>query len=731
MTGNNKPDKEKESSFSENLIKALLPIDNDFNPAKEARRITLIYVALGIIWILIDQILNFISSKTETLMFILLIKDCIYITITGLILFKIIHTTLLRIHQDDIKMNQNYQELSATNEKLEASHKKLEASHEKLEAAHEELEAFHEELMASEEELRQQYDSLIVSQQQLLESEERYRLVSEATNDGIWDEQQSVRYFSERWFEITGYTRDEICNMEDWKILIHPDDYEETISIMNNHLQEQTPFYTCEYRLKASNGEYIWIQTRGKALFDHEGKAYRMAGSHADITALKESQNKLHYMAYHDSLTELPNRLALYEDNKIQLLLGANHKFAMLFLDADNFKIINDTLGHDIGDQLIKALGNRLKFLLWEGSNLYRLGGDEFVIVMNNITEQEDIREFATYVLTCFKEPFKVGNSSLYINISIGVAIYPEHGCDTNELLRCADVAMYKAKEAGGSRYMIYMNSMNQNMIERMEIEKNLHIALENNEFKLYYQPQYDILEKRITGFEALLRWNSKELGNISPLKFIKIAEDTRLIIPLGTWVLREACSFIRRLQDSGLKDITIAINISIIQILQNDFVEMVLELIERYNLEPENVELEITESVLMESYETIVYKLNQLYNNGFKIALDDFGKGYSSLSYLKQLPITTLKIDKSFIDCISSNHENKSLTGHIVKIGKSMGLNVVAEGVETLEQMDYLTLNNCQKIQGFLFSKPLPEEDIEKLIFDSCNNDFFEHIYS
>ncbi|MDD3174403.1 MAG: bifunctional diguanylate cyclase/phosphodiesterase, partial [Herbinix sp.] len=348
--------------------------------------------------------------------------------------------------------------------------------------------------------------------------------------------------------------------------------------------------------------------------------------------------------------------------------------------------------------------------------NLYRLGGDEFVIIIND-RGQEGADEYAANILAGLKEPFKLGDSMLHINISIGASIYPDQGRDANELLRCADIAMYKAKEAGGNRYMLYMPSMNDIILERMLIEKYLHLALEKNELELYYQPQFDLIENRITGFEALLRWNSRELGAVSPIKFIKIAEETHLIIPLGTWVMKEACAFMKKLQEQGKFDITIAVNISILQILQDNFIDFIFGVLGFYNLEPQNLELEITETILMESFEVITDKLNLLNGKGIKIALDDFGKGYSSLSYLKQLPITTLKIDKSFIDYISTEQRNRSLTGQIVKIGKSMGLSVVAEGVETKEQLDYLILNHCQKIQGYLFSKPLPESEVWHLL--------------
>lgn len=686
----------KHNPFWDQFSSGQLHIGKEFDPIRVALRTSVIYVLIGALWILLsDKVLEKLVQDKNTLTLISMVKGWIFVFVSGAVIFGLVFSALRRIHGDQTRILQGYEELAVT---------------------YEELEAAHEEQTSAEEELRQQFDTLQESQRQLAESEERYRLISEAAIDGIWDEQKDKRYFSDRWFEITGYTREDLERIGDWKSLIHPDDYEAANAIMVEHQQLKTSHYCCEYRLKGKNGQYIWIQARGKALFDKTGNICRMAGSHSDITKLKEYQQELYHIAYHDLLTGLPNRPALYKDNETLISTNSDSVFALLFIDADNFKFINDTMGHDFGDQLIKLLGRRLEDLLKEHCSLYRLGGDEFIIVVKNVKVPEEVEAFAAHVLAGFKEPFKVGESGRHINISIGVSVYPEHGRDTNELLRCADIAMYRAKEAGRNRHMVYTQPMNEIVADRVRIEEHLRTALESDEFELFYQPQLDIKENRITGFEALLRWNWRELGFVSPLKFIKIAEETHLIMPLGAWVLKKACAFIKKLHMQGRTDLVVSVNISILQLLQNDFVDSVLDVLELYDLSPQCLELEITESILMESYETIEGNLNLLFGKGIKIALDDFGKGYSSLSYLKQLPITTLKIDKSFIDSISSESENKSLTGQIVMMGRSMGLSVVAEGVETHEQLNYLIGNKCHKIQGYLFSEPLPEMEAENL---------------
>ncbi|MCJ7690259.1 MAG: bifunctional diguanylate cyclase/phosphodiesterase, partial [Clostridiaceae bacterium] len=368
-------------------------------------------------------------------------------------------------------------------------------------------------------------------------------------------------------------------------------------------------------------------------------------------------------------------------------------------------------------DKLIMKISERLASLLKESYSIFRLSGDEFIIIIKNIEGKGDVEIFASHIIDSFREEFHVIDSVLHISVSIGVTICPEHGNDLEELLKYADIAMYSAKDAGKNRYVVYEQLMNEVLTERMNIEKYLRTALEKNELEIYYQPQLDLETKKITGFEALMRWKSPELGFISPLKFIKVAEDTRLIIPLGNWILREACAFLTKLHIKGYTSLTVSVNVSIVQLLQIGFNDMVIDILELFGLDPNYLELEITESILMESFEIIGVKLESLREMGVRIALDDFGTGYSSLNYLKQLPISTLKIDKSFIDEITCESICETLTGQIIMLGRSMGMCVVAEGVERREQLEYLIYYKCNKIQGYICSKPIPEGEIEKLL--------------
>lgn len=430
---------------------------------------------------------------------------------------------------------------------------------------------------------------------------------------------------------------------------------------------------------------------------------------------LIESEERYTHLALHDVLTGLPNRQAFYE-NAYQLFSDLSvKKAALIYIDVDNFKFINDTMGHDFGDELIKLASKRISINMNNKGILYRLGGDEFLILQ--AINQKEAESLMAKILDSFRKEFVIKSSTVHISLSIGLAMYPEHGDNVSKLMKATDIAMYTSKESGKNRYEVYQSSMNVAFCNRMNLEKYLHIAMEKHEFELYYQPQVDLKNDKITGLEALLRWKSPELGNVSPMDFIKVAEDTHLIIPLGEWVLIQACEFLSQLHKSGYSNMAMSVNISPIQILQEDFTDKVIQVLKYFNIAPMCLELELTETILIESFENVYKKLQMLSDIGIRIALDDFGKGYSSLNYLRQLPIHTLKIDKCFIDNVSFDTENTTITRHIISMGKCMGLSVVAEGVEVQGQLDYLKKYQCDKMQGYLFSRPLPKSEIEKLI--------------
>lgn len=582
----------------------------------------------------------------------------------------------------------------------------------KLQSSYQELEATYEELTAAQEELADNYKQLLDNQELLAGNEERYRLVIEASNGGIWeiDLIHNKNYYSPRWFQLLGYEEEDQVNRDMLSDLIHPEDAIVYASEIGKACEELRSLLECEFRLRMKGGEYHWFLARGKIVFNDQGEPLRMTGSIIDIHELKLSQDRLHYMAYYDDLSGLPNRHSFMRELEA-FAGGPERNAAIFFIDTDNFKYVNDTLGHKSGDLLLAETGRRLSEAMNSEGMLFRLGGDEFVILLEGVREAAQAEAYAEKLMNMFKEPFYIQGSELYISISIGISLYPQDGSDPEELLKNADMAMYVAKEAGKGKYMVFTPAFQQAFYERVQLEKHLRQAVQNGELLLHYQPQVDLNTERITGFEALVRWNSPKLGFVSPLNFIKVAEDSRLIIPIGAWVLKEACRFGRRLQDGGYGDFLIGVNISVVQLLQDDFAECVQEVLRETGLNPRYLELEITESTIMESFEKMVDSLTILRDMGVSIALDDFGTGYSSLGYLRQMPITTLKIDKSFIDQIPDEGDSRSLTRAIVLIGRKMGLKVVAEGIETQQQLQYIKRSRCDVVQGYLISRPVPEQ--------------------
>ncbi|NLY76158.1 MAG: EAL domain-containing protein [Firmicutes bacterium] len=585
-----------------------------------------------------------------------------------------------------------------------------------LRESHEKLAALNEEILTSEEELRANYEELFESQQQLRESEERYSLVVEAAGIGIWawEAQTKKWFFSSECHKILEILPQSVHEFfQQIQARIHPDDYQAVYRQWKTYQNKKTGHYETEHRILLPNGEVRWVHALIKGVWTMDGKLIRMAGSYLNITKLKEYQHQLQYLAYHDSLTGLPNRLMLQNYWNELSTEHQDVKIALFFIDSDNFKLINDTLGHNFGDRLIMAIGARLRTILGKDQIIFRIGGDEFIICVPGFIETKEVDSFANQILQSFNEPFELENKRIHLTASMGIAIYPDHAVDVIELLKNADIAMFKAKELGKNRYVIYDPSLQTAVDERVRLEKNLRDALAGNEFCLYYQPQVDLKTGKVSGFEALLRWNSTELGMVSPLKFIKITEESGMIVELGEWVLEQSCRFLKKLEQVTGTHFTVAVNVSIIQLMQDDFVDRVFQILNKHQVNHASVELEITESILIESFDTIHAKLKLLRDHQIRIALDDFGKGYSSLNYLCQLPISTLKIDKSFIDNINNPDNDRIITGDIVAIGHKAGLFVIAEGVETREQFEYLKTHQCDKIQGYFYCEPLPEEEI------------------
>lgn len=591
----------------------------------------------------------------------------------------------------------------------------------KISSTYEELLAVHEELSATEEELRQQYYELQYKEESLRISDERYQLALEGSNDSIWEFDLKLGAFfaSNKLFEIAGYkpTKNFTANTFLEKF-VHPEDLSLAQKDFENHINNKTFIYKSEFRMKINDGTYIWVSSRGKALRDSDGIAVKLAGSITDITERKKSEDKIKFMAYYDALTKLPNRTFFMDKLKQQLKIAKhkNTQGAVFFIDLDNFKNINDTMGHNYGDKLLTYIAKQLESAININDTLCRLGGDEFIL-LHPFDEESELEAYVKKTLSIFDKFFEIDNKQMYITASIGVAIYPKDGTDINTILKNADAAMYKAKELGKNRFARFDEKMYLKLERKTCIDRVLRSAIENNELCIHYQPQYDAQTNEIFGFEALLRLNSVELGSVSPAEFIPIAEETGYISEIDRWVLNEACKQSVKWLQAGYKFESISINVSSVDIHQRDFLETVKGILESTGINPSIVELEITETVLMESLDSNIKILEELMNMGIRIALDDFGTGYSSLNYLMRIPISTLKIDKSFIDNITSNKQNKSIIKNIIQMAHSMNLKVVAEGVETEGQLLILKGEQCDYIQGYYYSKPLTVVDTEKLL--------------
>ena len=438
-----------------------------------------------------------------------------------------------------------------------------------------------------------------------------------------------------------------------------------------------------------------------------------------DIEERKQAERSIRHMAHHDSLTGLPNR-ALFRDRLSHAMAQADRyqqKLAVMFLDLDRFKAINDTLGHNVGDQLLRIAAERLRTCVRDCDTVARLGGDEFTVIVEDILDSQTASIVAQKIIDTFTQPFNLHGHEVFVTTSIGITVYPDDDEQLDNLLRNADAAMYRAKECGRNNFQFYVADMNVRARERLMLENALRRALVREEFALVYQPRVDLHTGRVIGAEALLRWRHPELGLIPPTEFIPILEETGMIIPVGEWVLREACRQNRAWQVMELPPVRVAVNLSARQFVQRDLAGMIEQLLLGAGLSPAYLELEITEELLLEHNHANITILNRLRDLGVHISIDDFGTGYSSLSYLKRLPINTLKIDKSFVRDITRDSDGAAIASAIIAMACNLRLNVLAEGVETEEQLSFLRAQGCNEIQGFSFSHPLSADEFEKLL--------------
>jgi diguanylate cyclase (GGDEF)-like protein/PAS domain S-box-containing protein len=562
------------------------------------------------------------------------------------------------------------------------------------------------------------------AEEALLESEERYKLAANGANDGLWDWNLRTGeiYFSPRWKSMLGYEDHEIGNLpEEWFSRLHPDDQLRVKNDIDAHLAGHTPHFENEHRMRDKDGEYRWMLCRGIAVRDSAGIATRAAGSQTDITVRKAAEKELFFNAFHDSLTGLPNR-ALFLDRLDRAIRRSARReefnFAVLFLDLDRFKVINDSLGHNAGDQLLISIARRLESCLRPGDTIARMGGDEFTLLVEDVMQPSDATRVAERVLDEISRPFMLKGQEVFTSGSIGIALGGSGYEHPEELLRDADTAMYKAKSMGKRRYAIFDTPMHARALELLHLETELRRAVEREDFQVLYQPIIDLKSGAISGFEALLRWHHPLRGVMLTSQVIPLAEETGLIVPIGGWVLREACRQMREWHEkfNFTKPPSVSVNLSGKQFIQTNLLRQVQKAIDDSQLDPRHLRLEITESVLMENADSATSIVSQLRVMNISLHLDDFGTGYSSLSYLHRFPIDTLKIDRSFISRMTLGGEIE-IVRTITSLAHHLGKSVIAEGVETQEQLDMLRALGVEKAQGFYFSKPLDAVEVEALL--------------
>lgn len=559
------------------------------------------------------------------------------------------------------------------------------------------------------------------------QAEEKLRLsaiVFENTAEGVMITDCTGRIISanKAFSEITGYGQEELIG--------------KTGSILKSGRHDEQ-FYAAmwgEIRVSGHWQGEIWNRRKNgdtypewltiSAVKDEHGEVTHYVGVFSDISALKESESKLDHLAHHDPLTGLPNRLLLNArtEHSLSRARRNNSLLAILFLDLDHFKNINDTLGHPVGDLLLQETAQRLVACVREEDTVSRLGGDEFTILLEDLSDSRFASTIAQKINTSLLEKFVLQGHEVFISCSIGISIFPNDGNDVTTLFKNADSALYRAKDQGRNNYQYYTDELTTRALERLRMETNLRHALERNELVVHYQPQVDLYSGNIIGMEALLRWNHPEIGLIPPANFIPLAEETGLIIPIGEWVLRTACACLKAWLDEGLPKIRVAVNLSSRQFNQKDLAEIIASVLHDTGLPPECLELELTESLIMHDAENTIIILEKIKALGVQFSIDDFGTGYSSLSYLKRFPIDRIKIDQSFVRNITSEPKDAAVSQAIISMSHSLNLKTVAEGVETAEQQEFLRSRDCDEIQGFHFSRPVPEQEMKRLLKEGFN---------
>lgn len=558
----------------------------------------------------------------------------------------------------------------------------------------------------------------------LEESESRWKYALEGASDGVWDWNNSTDevFYSKRWKGMLGYAEHEIENhIEEWKRLLHPEDRVKVLAATADYISGNAQTYANEFRLLCKDNSWKWIISRGMTISrDATGKALRIIGTHADISARKRTEEaEREYQSNYDALTGLANHNLLCDRTSLAIARAASHaaQVWIIYINLDRFKFVNDTLGREAGDIVLQLVARRLQALLPATDTVARVASDEFVLTMSDAVDEHSVTTTMQRIMDTVASPMKIEGQHYFLTCTIGIAEYPSDGTNAEELIRHADIAMHRAKELGRNNFQFYTAAMNARAMDRLRLEGDLRHALQRDELILHYQPQADVRTGRLVGMEALLRWKHPQLGLVSPDRFIRIAEETGLIVPIGAWVMQTACLQARKWQKVGQGSLRISVNLSGNQFYQPGLISSIETILKDSGLDARYLDIELTEGLVMADVEQALDIMHRLKRLGVKLSIDDFGTGYSSLSYLNRFPIDVLKIDQSFVRNITTDPDEAAIARSIITLAHSLRLEVIAEGVETEQQLAYLRKNRCDQIQGYYFSRPLPVCEFEQLL--------------
>ncbi|MBS7528028.1 EAL domain-containing protein [Fusibacter paucivorans] len=651
-----------------------------------ALKIAATYAAIGVLWILTsDKILSYWVSDADAFFKISIYKGWFFIFITAILLYVLIQNSVKDYIDLSDKLMDNLSELKRA------------------------------EMM-----LNRKINELVETEEKLSASEERYRLVLESVKSGVWDYDinSDTVFFSSRFYTLTGREKlEETHPFSFFMQLIHPSDQAGFLKSLQDYLDRKTSKFQVEFRLKDVDDHYLWLASSGKAVWDGD-TPLKMVGSLMDITASKADQDKILELAYYDSVTHLPNKAKL-EDFTNTWLSQHHQKLALIYLDIDNFKMINDAIGHKLGDAFLIQIAERLKTLKPHLQMISRIGGDEFCFVVTQFENRYQLHALSEKILELIRTPWHSNDREFFITGSIGIAIAPDHGNNLDTLLKKADTAMYASKNAGRNQCTLFHEQLHDVVLEYVYLQSNMKRALENEAFTIYYQPQFNIDNNSLKGAEALVRWQDKDLGLISPDRFIGISEKTGFIKPLGLWIIEAVFKDLSAWRHRHYPIIDVSVNLSAVQLHASDFIESVTAIGDRYQIDPTMIIFEITENVAIDGNPAVLHTLETLREKGYRIALDDFGINYSSLSYLKRLPIDIIKLDKTFISQIDKDPLDLAISRSVISLAHEIGLSVVAEGVERISHYNILKELYCDAGQGYLFSRPIDAVSFERDYLD------------